>query len=196
MCLAFDTPSKRANLSLPDPNKTPIVIPVYISAPYFQPNPQRKGFRTREEDPVSEYDTIGSLLEGLFMSVLTAERNTSSSARLDASRSAIVHESDHTSVVHVMTHRGRFLIIPRSTTFKDILAGARWPRDGPLPFEDGRITPRIRDFEVDGVELGFGWSIEVWVVPKDKWMEQRVSFFSSHEGRLMLCKAASLWIAT
>jgi hypothetical protein len=172
MCLAFDTPNGRANLSLPDPNKTPISIPVYIIAPYFQPNSQQRSqtFRRREEHPVSENDTIESLLQGLFFSVEMAEnRNVSSSIRQDTIRSAVAHESPEKSIVYIGTTRGRFLVVPRETTFKQIISGARWPRDGPLPFEDARETPRIRDFEVDGVELGFGWFIEVWVVPKDQW---------------------------
>lgn len=68
MCLGFDTNDGRADLSLPDPNRTPISIPVYMDAPYFQYKPQQgnKVFRTREEHSVSDYDTIiGSLLEGL-----------------------------------------------------------------------------------------------------------------------------------
>jgi hypothetical protein len=171
LCLAFDTDNERADLSFPDPNKTPIVIPVYIVAPYFHLR-GNKAFRVREEQPVSENDTIESLLQGLFMSVAAAERGTSSSSKQELLRSALTHDSPHSSIVYVQTFRGRFLIVPRKTTFKEIFAGARWPRDGPLAFEDARETPRIRDFEVDGVCLGQGWFVEVWVVPKDEWTFQ------------------------
>ena len=56
-----------------------------------------------------------------------------------------------------------FFVVPRKTTSQEVFAGARWPRDDPLPFRDVRPTPRIRDFEVDGVELGL-----LRVIPKDK----------------------------
>jgi hypothetical protein len=171
MCLAFDTDSERANLSLPDPNKTPIVIPIYIVAPYFHKR-GTQAFRVREEHPVSEKDTIESFLQGLFLSVAAAERDTSSSSKQELLRSAVVHDSPQSSIVYVTTFRGRFLIVPRETTFEEIFAGSTWPRDGPLAFEDARETPRIRDFEVDGVTLGQGWFIEIWVIPKDRWKSQ------------------------
>jgi hypothetical protein len=85
------------------------------------------------------------------MSVAAAERGTSSSSKQELLRSALTHDTPHSSIVYVPTFRGRLLIVPRKTTFKEIFAGARWPRDGPLAFEDARETPRIRDFEVDGV---------------------------------------------
>jgi hypothetical protein len=172
MCLAFDTPDDRADASLPDPNKTPIIIPVYIIAPYFHTGRGSKSFRTREEHPVSENDTIESVLQGLFMSVARVQGNMSSSSRQGVILSATAHDSPEQSIVYVPTFRGRFLVVSRNTPFRDIIAGARWPRDGPLPFEDARDTPRIRDFEVDGVELGFGWFIEVYVIPKDMWKMQ------------------------
>jgi hypothetical protein len=177
MCLGFNTRDGRADLSLPDHTKTPISIPVYIIAPYFQYNSQRgrKTFRTREEHPVSENSSIGSLLENLFSSVVVAETGLSRSSRQDAMRSALAHDSAEDSVVYVPTFRGRFFVVPRKTTFQEIFAGARWPRDGPLPFEDARETPRVRDFEVDGVELGCGWFVEVWVIPKEQWEMQCVS---------------------
>jgi hypothetical protein len=174
MCLGFDTGNGRANLSLVDPTMTPIAIPVYIVAPYFHGDPGRgnKFFRHREEHPVSENDTIESLLGGLFVSVAMAERTTFSSYEQETLRSVAAHSSPSSSVVYIQTFRGRFLIVPRETTFKELFAGARWPRDGPLAFEDARETPRKRDFEVDGVVLGHGWFIEVWVIPKDKWKLQ------------------------
>ena len=180
MCLAFDTNSGRANLSLPDPNKTPIVVPIYIGAPYFHKR-GTQGFRVREEHPVSEKDTIESVLQGLFLSVAATGSDTSSLSKQELLRSAMVHDSPQSSIVYVTTFRGRFLIIPRETTFEEIFAGARWPRDGPLAFEDARETPRIRDFEVDGVTLGQGWFVEIWVIPKDKWKSQWVYSPCSNE---------------
>jgi hypothetical protein len=168
MCLTFETANGQANPTLSDPNKTPIKIPVYIVAPYFQAYPEQGNavFRTREEYPVDERDTIESLLSGFFPSLV---RDGPSSFAQKVMPSVLNHESPRHSVVLMNTYRGRFLVIPRQTTFKAIFAGARWPRDdGPLAFEDLRKAPRARDFEQDGVELGFGWYVEIFVIPNDK----------------------------
>jgi len=98
-------------------------------------------FRTREEHPISENNTVRSLLEGLFLLVANAERNLSSSSGQDIFLSAVIHDLPQSSVVHIVTFCSWLLVIPRETTLKDILTGARWPRDSPLPFEDGRETP-------------------------------------------------------
>jgi hypothetical protein len=59
--------------------------------------------------------------------------------------------------------------IPRETTIKDVVAGARWPRQSNAPvFEDLRRAPRKRDDEIDGIELALGWMMEVYVVTNDK----------------------------
>src|SRR5262245_25795536 len=108
MCLTFNTEDDHASPS----DKIPISIPVYIIAPYFQTEPYRGPslFRTREEHPVDERDTIESLLSGLFTSVV---RDTSSSE--EVMTSVLKHESPRESVVLVTTYRGRFLVIPRQT---------------------------------------------------------------------------------
>jgi hypothetical protein len=52
---------------------------------------------------------------------------------------------------------------------KDIIAGARWPRQSDAPvFEDLRRPPRKRTDDIDGVKLAMGWMIEVYVIPEDK----------------------------
>jgi len=61
-------------------------------------------------------------------------------------------------------------------------------------FEDARENARIRDFEVDGVVLGHGWFIEVWVIPKGQ-VEAAVSVtlvFPPMETNLMLAKCQSM----
>jgi hypothetical protein len=82
--------------------------------------------------------------------------------------SAVQHEQ-HSSVV-VMTSRGRLLLVPRTTKFKDIPPAARWPRrpedaSNVHTFTDLRRTPRLREHEVDGVDLCFGWFMELHVIP-------------------------------
>jgi hypothetical protein len=167
MCLTFDTADGQVDPTPSD--QTPIKIPVYIVAPYFRAYPEQGDavFRTREEYPVDERDTIESLLGGLFPSLV---RDGPSSFAQQVMPSVLKHESPRQSVALVNTYRGRFLVIPRQTTFKAIFAGARWPRDdsGPLAFEDLRKAPRARNFERDGVELGFGWYVEIFVIPNDK----------------------------
>jgi hypothetical protein len=174
MCLVFNTDDGRVDSSLSDPNKTPISVPLYIMAPYFETGPKLGGepFKTREENPVAEDDTVESVLSGLFMSFLTYEGSSSDSFNDRGYRSTLQHESPKESVVMVTTCRGRLLIIPRKTTFKEIAAGARWPRDGPLAFEDMRKAPRGSIYEEDGIALGRGWFLDIWVIPKDKLDQQ------------------------
>lgn len=69
----------------------------------------------------------------------------------------------------VFSSRGRLFKIPRETTIKDAVAGAQWPRQSNAnTFEDLRRTLRKRSDEIDGIELMDGWTIEVYVVAKDK----------------------------
>jgi len=69
----------------------------------------------------------------------------------------------------MMSSRGRLFKIPRETRIKDVVAGARWPRQSLAPtFEDLRRAPRKRNDEIDGIELIMGWMIEVYVIPQDK----------------------------
>lgn len=133
MCLRFNTPDGRADLSLPDPNKTPILIPIYIIAPYFKYNsqPGSKSFRSRQDQPISEDDTIESVLENPFSSVVIDEMNMSWATRRDLARSALAHDSVEDSIVYVPTFRGPFFIVPCKATFKKIIAGASWHRNGP-----------------------------------------------------------------
>lgn len=171
MCLSFNTDDGGPDLSLTDPNKTPLAIPLYIMAPYFQSGPEPYGtpFETREENPVAEDDTVDSLLNGLFWSLVTYHQKKSPySFNENACHSAVQHESSQKSVVMVITYRNRFLIIPRTTTFKEIAAGARWPRDSPLPFEDMRRAPRASNHEEDGIHLSWGWFLDIRVIPNDK----------------------------
>lgn len=165
MTIFFDTLDSKLNHNLPDPNLTPISIPVTIRAPYYFPNPNiQTPFSTREENPVSEYETIGSFLDGLFISIATFSHNPINRESLP---SAMAHDRD--GVIIMMSSRGRLFKIPRQTKIKDVVAGARWPRQSNAPvFEDLRRSPRKRSDEIDGIELMMGWMIEVYVVAKDK----------------------------
>jgi len=164
MTISFDTEDSKPNCKSPDPNLRPISIPVTIWAPFFHPNPNSKApFSTGEEVPVSEHETIGSFLAGLFTSVATFYHNSN----IESINSTVAHERD--AVIIMTSSRKRLFKIPRETTFKDIVAGARWPRQPNAPiFEDLRRAPRKRNDEIDGIELVMGWMIEVEVVPKDK----------------------------
>jgi hypothetical protein len=165
MTIYFDTLDFKPNRRLPDPNLTPISIPVTIRAPYYFPNPNNQTpFSTREENPVSENETIGSFIEGLFTSIATFSRTPVNKASLP---SAMAHDRD--GVVVIISSRGRIFKIPRETKIKDVVAGARWPRESNAPtFEDLRRAPRKRSDEIDGIELMMGWMIEIYVVAKDK----------------------------
>lgn len=67
----------------------------------------------------------------------------------------------------LITHRGRFLKIPMSTRVGDIWAGAKWPRENPIPFEDLRPTPRIRRHEIDGACLNQGSHVDLCLVKNE-----------------------------
>ena len=165
MTISFDTLDSKPNRNLPDPNLTPITVPVTIRAPYYFTNPNSQApFSTREENPVSENETIGSFIDGLFASIATFSHNPVNRESLP---SAIAHDRD--GVLIMMSFRGRLFKIPRETTIKDAVAGARWPRQSNAPvFEDLRRAPRKRSDEIDGIEVMMGWMIEVYVVAKDK----------------------------
>jgi hypothetical protein len=169
MTTYFDTEDGRLNPRLSDPNFTPISIPMYIRAPYFKPDPDNNApYSTRQENPVSEFDTVASVLEGLFFSICTFQNRGHYSSRPNM-HSAVRHE--HHSTVLVITPRGRILAIPRSTIIKDILAGARWPRSssasGVPTFTDLRKAPRPSNNEIDGIELCLGWFMELYVIPQE-----------------------------
>jgi len=91
---------------------------------------------------------IGPFVESLFSSMVMFGRRESSLA-------ALAHERD--GVLIVRSSRRRLLRIPRETTIKDVVAGARWPRQSNAPvFEDLCRTPRNRKDEIDGVDLEMG----------------------------------------
>jgi hypothetical protein len=164
--LQFDTDNGRPIDRLPNPNLTPILIPMQIRAPYFKPNSASKTpFSTREENPVPESDTVESILENLFFSVATFGCHSDT----EGLRSALKHERE--SVVLVVTSRGRFLIIPRQARLQDIISGALWPRpEGArqgLAFDDLRKKPREMSDEIDGIELCLGWNMELYVIPRE-----------------------------
>jgi hypothetical protein len=163
MTLSFNTLDSKPNHHLPDPNLTPISIPVIIRAPFYFPDPNSQApFSTSEENPVLENKTIGSFIDGLFTSVATFSRDHRASLP-----SAMAHDRD--GVVVMISFRGRMFKIPRETTIKDVVAGARWPRQSNAPtFEDLRQTPRRRSDEIDGIDLMRGWMIVVYVIARDK----------------------------
>jgi hypothetical protein len=165
MTISFDILDSKPDRNLSNPNLTPISIPVTIRAPYYHPKPNdQTPFSTREEIPVSENDTIGSLIEGVFTSMAVFYGKPASMASMSL---ALAHERD--AVIVMISSRGRLFKIPRKTTIKDVVAGARWPRQPNAPtFEDLRRAPRKRSDEIDGVELMMGWMIEIYVITKDK----------------------------
>jgi len=86
---------------------------------------------------------------------------------MESMSSAVAHEKD--AVIVMMSSRGRVFKIPRETTIKDVIAGARWPRQSHAPrFEDLRRAPRRYSDEIDGIELAMGWMIELYVIAQDK----------------------------
>lgn len=165
--LQFDTADRRPNPRLADPNATPILIPVMICAPYFNPYPNEDGFRTGPQPAVSENETVENCIGNIFVSVCVFSSLPSAQESMP---SAIRHQ-EHSSVLAI-TVRGRIFLIPKNTKIKDIVAGARWPRpqnsSGIPTFTDLRATPRRRAHEIDGIELNFGWQIDLCVIPDEK----------------------------
>ncbi|KAF7967691.1 hypothetical protein HWV62_33339 [Athelia sp. TMB] len=159
-CLRFATKHGQ------NPNDTPIAFPIFITAPYFQarPNQGSKPFRTRGQ--AFESMAIGELLQNLFSSHLFALPDQAFVRK--AMPSAVKHEHPEDRLIIMPTHRGRLLIIEPTATFKDVFAGAKWPRQGPLPFEDLRKVARAGAHEVDGIELVQGWHLDVVVITKDR----------------------------
>ena len=143
MTISFNTFDTKPNRNLPDPHLTPISIPVTIRAPYYFPNPNNQTpFSTREENPVSEYETIGSFIDGLFTS-MAAFYHKNNPANRESLSSAVAHKRGR--VVLIMSSRRRVFKIPRETQIKDVVAGAWWPRQTNAPmFEDLRRAPRSR----------------------------------------------------
>jgi hypothetical protein len=172
--VTFDTPDGQINRTPADSSSTAIAIPVYIVAPSFKVRQDqgREPYRTNSsEGPISENKTVGSLLENLFSSAaihLTAYNGSTRDFSRKAIRQGVDLDDPETSTVILHTSRLRFFVIPRSTALKQIFAGVRWPRDDPIPFEDLRRAPRIRDFEEDGVELVEGWYMEIYVLHNDE----------------------------
>jgi len=169
MALQFNTHDGRPSPRLPDPNLTPISIPMYIRAPYFKPDPtSTTPFSTREENPVSENDTVASIIEGLFFSVGGFYGRGKYDNR-EGIQSTVEHEKH--GVVLVITSRGRIFEIPRKMRIKDIVAGAQWPRPQSateIPvLEDLRKEPRERGDNIDGIEMAMGWFMEIYVIPKE-----------------------------
>lgn len=118
-----------------------------------------------------ENDTPDSLLgDNLFSSAavhITASNGSTRDFARKAIRSARDHDDPETSTVILHTTHHRLFVIPRSATLAQIFAGVQWPRYSPFPFQDLRRSPRIRDFEEDGVELCEGCYMNVYVLPND-----------------------------
>lgn len=174
-CVSFNTPDGRVDRNLADPNLTPISIPLYITAPFFQIKPEqdRRPYRANMNVATPENATIGSVFGNIFASgAVHGIEGGSHQLRTQIMMSALEHDSADDSTIMLTTSRGRWLVIPRSTTLAEIFAGARWPRDGPLGFRDMRRKPRSSNFEQDGVELSMGCFIELYVIPNNRLTEQ------------------------
>ena len=110
---------------------------------------------------MSEQETIWTFVGSLFISIAIF------GPYRESMPAALAHERDE--VLIIMSSRGRLLKIPRETTIKDVVAGARWPRQPSAPvFEDLCRAPRNRIDEIDGVDLEMGWCMVIYVVTKDK----------------------------
>ena len=161
--LQFDTSDGRPNRCLPDPNLTPILIPISIRAPYFKlDSTSTTPYSALHSMPISENDTVESFTENQFRSAAMY----CAGGNQEILQSAFKHDRD--AVVILITSRGRLLVIPRATRIKDIFAGARWPRPPGSPvFDDLRKKPRARSDEIDGVELTMGWLMELCFIDKE-----------------------------
>jgi hypothetical protein len=158
--LSFNTRDRQVNLNLDDPNKTPLIFPVFVSAPFSQydPNHDRQIFSSTQS--MLESKTMASMLQGLFTSIAGASAGGSEEILM----SGIIHQ--YKSTILICTARGRILEIPPETKLAEVFADAKWPRNGPLGLRDLRRRPRKRNFEVDGVRFGER-GVEVYVIPND-----------------------------
>jgi hypothetical protein len=131
MTISFNTLDFKPDRKLSDPILTPISIPVTIRAPYYYPDPNRRTpFSARQEIPVSEDETIGSFLDGLFTFVAMYSRIPVNRKSMP---SAVAHDRDA-----VVTNDHDVV------AWEDVVAGARWPRPSDAPiFENLRRTPAI-----------------------------------------------------
>ena len=117
-------------------------------------------------DPVPENDTLEELLSEVFSrAVMIYTLDEDSHPHEEVEASAIEHDDPNGTIILIRTARGRLLAVPRKATVAEIFAGARWPQDGPMAFTNLCKTPRVRDFEDDGVELGSDSYIELHVIP-------------------------------
>jgi len=156
---------------LADPNAR-ITVEVNVRAPFFNigPSPEYDLIRYYIDNPMgrsAEEEIVSELLFEVFSrAVMTYTLDDESHSRhQEVETSAMEHDDPSRTTVFIRTYRGRFLVIPRESTFADIFAGARWPRDTPVPFKDLSKTPRMRDFESDGLELDRYMHLELHVIP-------------------------------
>ncbi|GBE83023.1 hypothetical protein SCP_0500660 [Sparassis crispa] len=173
---------RRGTQAPSDMRLAPIAYHVLIVAPYFKAHPSQgnKPYSIRASDLVYDDAPISSFISNLFSSIML---NFPSNLVSDAEyrqymHTALAHDDPRDSVIMALSSRGRMPIVPRSATLKQIIAGTRWPRDGPLPFEDKRQRPRRRDDPVDGIELSWGGFINLYVIPKEK-LAYHVQFIES-----------------
>ncbi|GBE83022.1 hypothetical protein SCP_0500650 [Sparassis crispa] len=155
-----------------DMTQASIAYPLSITAPYFKARPDQgdEPYLMHPEDPYPDDVQLSWFMDNLFKSamVMFPSHLFSDAEHRRCVYGALDHDDPRHSVVMVHTARGRMLIVPRTATLKQIIEGSRWPRDDPLPFEDRRQQPRRRDDPIDGIELGRGGSIELYVIPNEK----------------------------
>lgn len=156
---------------LADPN-TRITVGVDVRAPFFNigPSPEYDFIRYHIDNPMgrsAEEETVSELLFEVFSrAVMTYTLDDESDSRhQEVENSAIEHDDPNGMTVFIRTYRGRLLVIPWESTFADIFAGARWPRDTPVPFKDLSKIPPMRDSESDGLELDRSMHLELHVIP-------------------------------
>jgi hypothetical protein len=153
---------------LADPNRT-IAVPIHVIAPFFKFGPSHDGPPYYVDNPMNqilENDALDELLFELFSrAVMCYTLDEDSYSHEEVEASAIENNYPFGITYLIRTARGRLLVIPQEATMAQIFAGARWPRDGSMPFKDLCDTPQVRDFEDDGVELGEDFHMEIRIIP-------------------------------
>jgi hypothetical protein len=121
--------------------------------PFFniRPSPEYDLIRYHINNPLgrsAEEETVSELLFEVFShAVMTYTLDDESNSRhQEVENSAIEHDHDPRGMtVFIRTYYcGQLLVIPWESTFASIFAGARWPRDTPVPFKDLSNTPNER----------------------------------------------------
>ncbi|PSR72790.1 hypothetical protein PHLCEN_2v11353 [Hermanssonia centrifuga] len=109
--------------------------------------------------------TVGDFIQSIFFSYGIS---AGAAHGRDWLRRSMTLTNPDASQVLLVTHRARILRIPYSTRIGNIWAGAKWPRQSLLAFEDLRSTSRQRPHEIDGAFFNKGYTVDLHVLRNEE----------------------------